>query len=125
MSKTNPTTELRALIGDLTGEDQKVLSQWEKNLKKHEMFDRWAQHPVTVEVFKELEGMLATMTARLSTEEGMTEVERQAIFKAKPALLFLLTIPQQHTVSREQLEKTIMLRTKEFETYRGSHPLNI
>lgn len=113
---------LKNNISSFDSASAEALKHWEKQLKKHDLYKRWSEHPVTREVMAFIFKEMIALDSALSTDPDMTELERKSIFKVKPIYRYLLTLARATDKSVELLDQEIaeaMQRAKDYSSFPG------
>lgn len=73
-------------------DNQKLITEWEKEYLESEAFSEWKGHDITQKVLTQLKESYKDTSMLLATNEALTDDQRSKLFARKDAIEFLLSI---------------------------------
>lgn len=84
------------------------LKQWEDQMSRLRVVKEWLEHPNTIDLRNLAAAQLRNITAILSNDRDLPEVERKALFSAKEAhLAYLAALSQNPETEMETIENSL------------------
>lgn len=84
------------------------ITQWEDEMARLTMQKDWVNHPDTKKLRAIAEEQISAIVSELSSNENLTDVERQAYFKLKNAhIAYLSVLTEDPTSEIETIEEAI------------------
>lgn len=115
--------DLRSSIASLSPEEEEAIADWERSIKKNELWETWNNHPLTKQIYDEMVRRVAEISITLSTEEGMDGAVRHDIFMQKKVYKWMMLLFKKGTDASAfgRIESDVRDALKKYEDYNTNH----